>query len=87
MFGVPLDGPADMFCDNQSVVKNTSIPKSVLNKRRNTIYYYRVREAQSTLTIRVGWIMGRYNTSDICTKTVTSSKDRHELMDIAFCDK
>ena len=26
MFGVPIDGPADFSCDNDSVVKNTSIP-------------------------------------------------------------
>ena len=24
MFGVPIDGPAEIFCDNQGVVKNTS---------------------------------------------------------------
>ena len=44
MFGVKLDGLAYMFCDNQSVDKNASIPTSVLNKRHNTIYYHRVRE-------------------------------------------
>jgi hypothetical protein len=31
MFGVPLDGPAQVYCDNQGVVKNTSIPESVLS--------------------------------------------------------
>lgn len=28
MFGMPLEGPAQVFCDNQSVVKNTSVPES-----------------------------------------------------------
>ena len=32
MFGIPIDGPADVFCDNQGVVKNTSLPESVLSK-------------------------------------------------------
>ena len=32
-FGVPIDGPADVFCDNQSVVTNVSIPSYVLNKK------------------------------------------------------
>lgn len=27
MFGVPIDGPADSFCDNDSVVKNTSVSR------------------------------------------------------------
>ena len=26
MFGLQIDGPADVFCDNQSVVTNVSIP-------------------------------------------------------------
>ena len=31
MFGVPIDGPADVLCDNQSVVNNTSNVESKLN--------------------------------------------------------
>ena len=41
IFGVPIDGPADVFCDNQSVVTNVSIPSSVLNKKHNSIFYHR----------------------------------------------
>ena len=26
MFGVPIDRPSDVFCDNQSVATNVSIP-------------------------------------------------------------
>jgi hypothetical protein len=33
MFGIPLEGPAQVFCDNQGAVKNTSIPESVLSKK------------------------------------------------------
>ena len=38
--GVPIDGPAEVLCDNQSVVTNTSVPASVLNKRHNAICYH-----------------------------------------------
>ena len=34
-FGITLEGPAEVFCDNMSVVKNLSIPTSVLNKSHN----------------------------------------------------
>ena len=30
MFGVPIAGPTDMFCDNKAVYKNASQPASVL---------------------------------------------------------
>jgi hypothetical protein len=33
MMGIPVDGPANMFCDNESVVKSTSTPESTLKKK------------------------------------------------------
>ena len=30
MFGIPLDGPSDVFCDNRGVVTNASKPESTL---------------------------------------------------------
>ena len=45
MFGIPLEAPATVFCDNQGVVKNTSIPESVLTKKHNAVNYHAVREA------------------------------------------
>ncbi len=45
MFGVPLEGPAQVFCDNQGIVKNPSVPESVLTKKHNAINYHTAREA------------------------------------------
>ena len=42
MFGIPIDGAADVFCDNQGVVKNMSLPESVLSKKHNAINYHAV---------------------------------------------
>mmetsp|Transcript_15996 Transcript_15996/g.23839 ORF Transcript_15996/g.23839 Transcript_15996/m.23839 type:complete len:1130 (+) Transcript_15996:7540-10929(+) len=80
MFGIPIDGAADVFCDNQSVTKNATLPQSVLNKRHNAICYHRVREAQAAGIIRVGWIQGEYNQADLGTKTTLSTKRRYELV-------
>ena len=44
-FGVPILGPANVYADNNAVVKNTSIPESTLNKKHNSINYHIVREA------------------------------------------
>jgi len=35
MFGVPLFGPANAFCDNQGVVNNTAMPESMLSKKHD----------------------------------------------------
>jgi hypothetical protein len=42
MFGVPIDGPANVFCNNCSVDKNVSILESTLMKRHNAINYHLV---------------------------------------------
>ena len=69
MFGVPIDGPADVICDNKLVVTKSAIPTSMLNKNHNSICYHRVREAQAAGTIRIAWIDSDYNQYDIFTKT------------------
>jgi hypothetical protein len=45
MMGIPLMGPTIGFCDNKSVVTNSSIPQSTLNKKHNSIAYHKVRES------------------------------------------
>ena len=38
MLGLRINGPADVFCDNQQVVTNGSIPSSGLNNKHNSIF-------------------------------------------------
>ena len=42
MFGVPLNGPSRIFCDNESVVINGSHPESALKKKHCSIAHHRV---------------------------------------------
>ena len=44
MFGIPLEGPTNVFCDNEAVFKNTTIPESTLKTKHNSICYHRCRE-------------------------------------------
>ena len=79
MFGVPLDGPADIFCDNKSVSRNASVPESVLTKKHNSICYHIVREVQASMAQRVAWINGEYNQSDILTKTTLPTTKQYGI--------
>jgi hypothetical protein len=74
MFGVPIDGPAKILCDNQGVVKNASIPKSVLSKKHNVINYHAVREAVAAGIIQVGKEDGTTNLADLFTKPLTEQR-------------
>jgi hypothetical protein len=79
MFGVPLEGPANVFCDNESVVKNTTQPDSTLSKKHNAINYHRVREAVAAGTIRVAKEDTNTNLADLFTKPLDARR-RNELV-------
>lgn len=55
MMGVPLEDPAFVKGDNLSVIKNSSIPESVLKKKSNSVAYHYVRErvAMGIIEVRI----------------------------------
>jgi len=77
MFGIPIvgpdgtpDGPAVVHCDNNGVVKNTSLPTSTLQKRHVSISYHSVREAVAAGVIVVSKEDGTSNLADGFTKVL-----------------
>ena len=79
MFGVPIDGPANVFCDNDGVVKNTTIPELMLAKKHNAINYHAVRETVAAKIIQVGKEDSMTNLADLFTKVLTANRRQ------AFC--
>ena len=73
-FGVPLLGPANVYCDNAGVVKNTSVPESTLAKKHNAINYHVVREAAAAGILRVAKEDGTTNLADPLTKLMPYSQ-------------
>ena len=73
-FGIPVIGPANVMCDNEGVVKNTSIPELVLSKKHLSIAYHAVREAAAAGILRVGKEDTDYNLADVFTKQLTKEK-------------
>ena len=58
MFGVPLPRgePSHCFCDNESVVKNTTNVESTLNKKHSQIAYHFVRWCVAAGVVTLSWI-------------------------------
>ena len=67
MLGVPVID-SYMFGDNQSVLTNSTVPHSQLNKRHNALAYHRVREAIAAGLLKFFKIEGKKNPSDILSK-------------------
>ena len=69
MFGIPIvEEPANVFCDNESVVKNSTKVESVLNKKHNSVVYHYVRWNVAAGVIQVSWISTDFNLADLFTK-------------------
>ena len=90
MFGVRLKGPAYVFYDDCGVVKNMSIPESVLHKKHNTNNYHSVCEAVAVDILRVGKEYVDTNLEDMITKVMASQKNwvfkTHILLAISYED-
>ena len=78
MFGVPIAGPTDMFCDNEAVYKNASMPASVLRKKHHSVAFHRCREGVASGTCRIAKEDTQTNLSDIFTKVLP--RPQHEFL-------
>jgi len=74
MMGVPIAGPCDVSCDNNSVVQNTTRPESPIKKKHCSVAYHKTRESIAGGTIRVAKEDGSTNISGILTKLMGGKK-------------
>ena len=70
--GVPITGNINVYCNNESVVKNMTRLESPCKKKHNSIAYHKAREAIAAKTIRVAKKPpGGINTADFITKLMS----------------
>lgn len=79
-FGIPLDGPANVYGDNEAVVRSTQNPVSTLSKKHNAIAFHKCREAVASEMIRVAKEDTETNLSDLLTKPLAQAR-REKLID------
>eukprot|EP00978_Attheya_sp_CCMP212_P007593 scaffold17549_cov35-Attheya_sp.AAC.4 len=75
MFGVPLPRgePTHVFCDNESVVRNSTSIESTLNKKHSSITYHYTRRWNSAApVVSVAWINTHDNLADAFTKRLSA---------------
>ncbi len=78
-FGIPISGPTNVFCDNNAVVQNTSIPELTLSKKHNAINYHVIREAVAAGIICVEKEDTLPNIADVFTKIVPFTR-KYQLL-------
>ena len=85
MFGIPIESPTDVFCDNEAVYRNTAFAESTLKKTHNSICYHRVRECVAAGILIIHKVDSRFNLADILTKSLPNL-DRKRLRSYIMID-
>ena len=71
MFGFTLEGPTNIFCNNEAVYKNSLIPELVLRKKHHSISYHRFRDEVAAGTVRISKEGTQTNISDLFTNILS----------------
>lgn len=82
--GVPIGETSYLFGDNESVVKSSTIPHSLLNKRHHALAYHFTREAIASGMVQFHHIPGDCNAADILSKHWGHSQIYPTLKPIMF---
>ena len=77
MFGITVEGPAHVYCDNESVVDNSSKVESTLDKKHHSVAYHYVRNAVAASIITVACINRNDNLADAFTKRLPEVTRNH----------
>ena len=74
MFGVPMDNDhaTNIFCDDESVVKNSTRLESMFNKKHNSIACYYTRWNCAACIVTISWIRSKENLADPFTKKLSA---------------
>ena len=78
--GIPCEGPAYIYGDNQSVLANTTIPDSTLKKKSQSIAYHFVREGSARDEWRTAYVNTNDNESDLLTKLLPDGEKRKRFV-------
>jgi hypothetical protein len=74
MMSIPINTPCLTLCDNETAIRNSTIPESTLKKKHNSIAYHRVRESVAANILRIGYVPSSDNLADMLTKPLTREK-------------
>ena len=80
-FGIKVNKPNIIYCDNRSVCSNVELANSFLKKRHIGIAYHLCREAVAAGIARISHLKTTHNRADILTKTLGSS------LQYSHCDR
>ena len=82
---MPVEDPAHIHEDNQSVLANTSIPDSTLKKKSQSVACHFVREDVARDEWRTAHVNMHENPADLLTKPLAAGAKRTKFVMMLSC--
>ena len=73
MMGIPIDGPTNMLSDNEAVVRNSTMPESMLRKKHLANGHYCICDGCALGMIQIAKEDGATNLADLLTNSLPGS--------------
>ena len=87
IFGILVQGPAYVYCDNEAVYMNASIAESTLKKKHNSVAFHKVRECTAASILIVHKEETGSNLADLFTKSLPKDRRVYLIERIMTDDK
>ena len=78
--GIPVEEPAFIFGDNQSVLADTTMPEYMLKKKTQSIAFRFVQEGSARDEWQNAYINRHENVADMLTKPLPSGEKRRKFV-------
>ena len=84
MIGVPIEGPTNVYYDNEAVVSNSILAESTLKKKHLSMSHHKTREYGAKGAVRIGYESTDTNMADMCTKVLTENNKGQKIRYILY---
>ena len=84
MMGVPIEGPTNVYCDNEAVVSNSSLAESTLKKKHISVCYHKTHEFYAKGAMCISYEPTETNLADACTKILTGNNKHQKIRHIVY---
>ena len=74
MMGIPVDEPAFVFGNNQSVIANTANPASMLRKKSNSVVFHHCQDDLAGDAWRTAYVNTHDNAANLFTEPLSSGE-------------
>ena len=76
MMGVPMEGPTNVYYDNEAIISNSNMTEPTLKKNHLSVCYHKTRECYAKGAVCISYKPTETNLADVCIKILIGNNKR-----------